>query len=259
MICFFFFFLDNAHMRIVMSRSQRKHTRWRKKLGTDIKAHQVTSWWWAWEIVGTRSASGCAIKMRASDSSILRWCYVLELYFQSSLALPWGKYSRCGEPEFHWSLHSTNGKWSHVSWWQLWSLERWFARQIIEVFLFFAQWWTVIHFSRFVKIHVGHSELFNDGICIGGWFSIHSRNLSLMTTVNHRPIFPALIPPSSILSRRSCAALSSVLDNVHTWDCSLANVPRDVLVLMFTLEIVLANILRDVSLLLNVAGCISMQ
>ena len=78
-----------------------------------------------------------------------------------------------------------------------------------------------------------------------------------MTTVNHFvnvcPIFPALISVSSVLSRRSCAALSSGLDNVHTWDCSLANVHRDVLVLMFTLEIVSANILRDVPVLLNVA------
>ena len=73
--------------------SHKKNTR----DGTDIKAHQVTSWWWAREIVGTRSASGCTIKMRASGRSILPWCYVLEFYFQSLLVVPWGDCSRCSE------------------------------------------------------------------------------------------------------------------------------------------------------------------
>ena len=65
--------------------------------GTDIKAHQVTSWWWARETVGTRSASGCATKMRASGRTILLWCCVLELYFQSSQAVPWGECSSWSE------------------------------------------------------------------------------------------------------------------------------------------------------------------
>ena len=60
-----------------------------------------------------------------------------------------------------------------------------FATQIIDVFFLFAQWWTVIHNPRFVKIHTRHSELFNDGTCTGGWFWTHSRNFSLMTTVNY--------------------------------------------------------------------------
>ena len=60
-----------------------------------------------------------------------------------------------------------------------------FATQIIEVFFLFAQWWTVIHNPRYVKIHIGRSEIFNDGTCTGGWFWIYSRNFSLMTTVNH--------------------------------------------------------------------------
>ena len=66
-----------------------------------------------------------------------------------------------------------------------------FATQIIEVFFFFAQWWTVIHNSRLVRIRKRHSELFNDGTCTGGWLWIHSRNFSLMTTVNH---FKMIVP-----------------------------------------------------------------
>ena len=60
-----------------------------------------------------------------------------------------------------------------------------FATQIIEVFFQFAQWWTVIHNPRFVKIHTRHSGIFNDGTCTGGWFWNHSRNFSLVTKVNH--------------------------------------------------------------------------
>ena len=45
--------------------------------------------------------------------------------------------------------------------------------------------WTVIHNSRFVRIHFRRSELFNDGTCAGGRFWIHSRNLPSVTTVNH--------------------------------------------------------------------------
>ena len=41
-----------------------------------------------------------------------------------------------------------------------------FAPQIIEVFFFFAQWWTVIHNSRLVRIRIRHSELFNDGLVL---------------------------------------------------------------------------------------------
>ena len=60
-----------------------------------------------------------------------------------------------------------------------------FATQIIEVFFLFAQWWTVIHNPRCVKIHTRHFGIFNDGTCTGGWFWNHSRNFSLVTTVNH--------------------------------------------------------------------------
>ena len=59
-----------------------------------------------------------------------------------------------------------------------------FATQIIEVLFLFAQWWNVIHNSRFVRIRIRRSEFFNDGTCAGGWFWIHSHNFSLMTTVN---------------------------------------------------------------------------
>ena len=60
-----------------------------------------------------------------------------------------------------------------------------FATQIIEVFFLFAQWWTVIHNPRLIRIQKRHSEMFDDGTCTGGWFWVHSRNFSLMTTVNH--------------------------------------------------------------------------
>ena len=60
-----------------------------------------------------------------------------------------------------------------------------FATQIIEVFFLFAQWWTVIHNSRLITIHPRRSEIFNDGTCAGGWFWIHARNFSLVTSVNH--------------------------------------------------------------------------
>ena len=79
-----------------------------------------------------------------------------------------------------------------------------FATQIIEVFFLFAQWWTAIHNPRLLKIHTRCSEIFNDGTCTGGWFWIHSRNFSLMTTVNHFV--------------NDCPNLN--FDNFHTWDCS---------------------------------------
>ena len=60
-----------------------------------------------------------------------------------------------------------------------------FATQMIEVFFLFAQWWTVIHNPRLIRIQIRHSKIFHDGTCAGGWFWIRSRNSSLMTTVNH--------------------------------------------------------------------------
>ena len=84
-----------------------------------------------------------------------------------------------------------------------------FATQIIRVFFLFAQWWTVIHNPQLLRIHVGHSGIFNDGTCSGGWFWIHSRNFSLMTTVNH--------------FANDCPTLN--FHNFHTWDCSREHSP----------------------------------
>ena len=121
-----------------------------------------------------------------------------------------------------------------------------FATQIIEVFFFFAQWWTVIHNSRLVRIRKRHSELFNDGTCTGGWFWIHSRNFSLMTTVNH---FVDDCPnlnflPSFLLHR------SSLEVRVQVFHLGL---------IISTLEIALATILRDVLVLFECGECPSMQ
>ena len=93
--------------------------------GTDIKAHQVTSWWWARENVGTWSASGCAIKDESewslNTSLMLRFGALFPELAGRSLRrmfpLLWAWW-------FHWLLQSTKCKWGHVSWWQLWSLER---------------------------------------------------------------------------------------------------------------------------------------
>ena len=74
-----------------------------------------------------------------------------------------------------------------------------------------------------------------DGTCTGGCFSIHSRNFSLVTNVNHFV--------------NDCTNLNFI---ISTHEIALANIHQDVLVLMSTLEIVLANILRDVLVLLNV-------
>ena len=133
-----------------------------------------------------------------------------------------------------------------------------FATQIIEVLVPFAQWWTVLHNSRLVKIHFSHSEIFNDCTCTGGWFWIHSRNISLMTTVNHfvngctnqnfLPLF--MLHRSPLEVRVQLLHLGLI---ISTLEIALTNIPRDVLVLMSTREIAPANILRDVLVLLNVA------
>ena len=134
-----------------------------------------------------------------------------------------------------------------------------FATQIIEVFFLFAQRWTVLHNPRLVKIHVEYSTILNDGICTGGWFWIHSRNFSLMTTVNYfvndcpnLNSLPLFLPYRSSLGVRVQLLHLSLI--ISTLEIALANIPWDVLVLMSTLEIVLPNILRDVFVLLNVAA-----
>ena len=106
-----------------------------------------------------------------------------------------------------------------------------FETLIIEVFFLLAQWWTVIHNRELVKIHTEHSAIFNDGTCTGEWFWIHSRNFSLMTTVNHfvndcpnlkfLPLFP--LRRSSLEVRVQILHLG--LKNVYTWACSCEHFP----------------------------------
>ena len=123
--------------------------------------------------------------------------------------------------------------------------------RLSKFFFLSAQWWTLIHNSRFVKIRIGHSGIFNDGTCTGRLFWIHSRNFSLVTTVNHfddgctklkfLPFF--LLHRSSLEVRVPLVHLGLI---ISTFEIALANIPRDVLVVMSTLEIALANIFRDV-------------
>ena len=121
-----------------------------------------------------------------------------------------------------------------------------FATQIIEVFFFFAQWWTVIHNSRLVRIRIRHSELFNDGTCTGGWFWIHSRNFSLMTTVNHFVDgCPNLNFLPSFLLHRSSLEVRAQLFHLG--------------LIISTLEIALATIHPDVLVLFECGECPSMQ
>ena len=89
-----------------------------------------------------------------------------------------------------------------------------FATQIIQVFFFFAQWWTVIQNSRhYENSKKKHFQIFNDGKCTGVWIWNHSRNFSLVTTVNRfvndSPNFNFL--PSFLLHRSSLPGMYSNL------------------------------------------------
>ena len=129
-----------------------------------------------------------------------------------------------------------------------------FATQIIEVFFLFAQWWTVIHNPRYVKIHKGRSEIFNDGTCTGSWFWIYSRKFSLMTTVKHfvnncpnLNCLPLFLLHRSPLEVRVQLLDGVLVENVFSQSTSAASEEFS------TLEIALANIHWDVLVLLNVA------
>ena len=95
-------------------------------------------------------------------------------------------------------------------------------------------------------------------VLAGGWFRMHSRNFSLVTTVNHFvndcPNLNLL--PSFLLHRSSLEVrvkLFYLRFVISTLEIALANIPLDVLVLKSTLAIVLANILRDALVLFDVA------
>ena len=74
----------------------------------------------------------------------------------------------------------------------------------------FAQWWTVIHNPRRIKIHVRHSGGCNDGT--QRWFWIRSCNFSLVTIANH---FVDNCTNSVFSVSRDVTHTF-----VHTWDCS---------------------------------------
>ena len=106
----------------------------------------------------------------------------------------------------------------------------WLGR-FAKVFFLFAQWWTIIHNPRFVKTQIRHSGIFNDGTCTGGWFWLHSRNISLMTTVNHfgndcpnlkfLPLFP--LHRSSLEVRVQLIHLGFI---ISTLEIALAKISR---------------------------------
>ena len=112
-----------------------------------------------------------------------------------------------------------------------------FATQMIEVFFLSAQWWTLIHNPRFVKLHIRHFGIFNDGTCTGGWFCIQSRDFSLVTTVNDfvnectnfNFLHTFLLHRSSLEVRVQLFHLGLI---ISTLEIALANIHRDVLVLL---------------------------
>ena len=92
-------------------------------------------------------------------------------------------------------------------------------------------------------MHVQYSKILNDGTCTGGWFRIHSRNIPLVRTVNH--------------CVNDCTHLNFI---ISTLDIVLANIHRDVLVLLSKLEIDCScDHSRVCSCTLRCGGCRSMQ
>ena len=91
-----------------------------------------------------------------------------------------------------------------------------FATHIIEVIFLFAQWWTVILYPRLIRIHFRHSEIFNDGTCTGGWFL---NSLSQLFIGDNPSTTSLMIVPIYIF----------IISNLEN---ALANILRDVLVLL---------------------------
>ena len=89
---------------------------------------------------------------------------------------------------------------------------------------------------RLIKIHVRHSGALNDGACTGG-FWIRSCNFSLVTTVNHfvndctNSVFSVFVPASSITTFMKFV-YSFCIWVISTHEIALANILRDVLVLL---------------------------
>ena len=130
-----------------------------------------------------------------------------------------------------------------------------FATQIIEMFFLAAQWLTVIHNPRFFK------KIYKTFRHIQWWYSAlenDSHNFSLMTTVDRfvndcthvKFLHSFLLHRSSLEIRVQLLHLGLM---ISTLEIALANVLRDVLVLMSTSDIVLENFLGNVLVLANVA------
>ena len=94
---------------------------------------------------------------------------------------------------------------------------------------------------RLIKIHVRHSGALNDGTCTGG-FWIRYCNFSLVTTVNHfvndctNSVFSVFVPASSITSFVKFV-YSFCIWVISTLEIALANIPRDVLVLLDLVDV----------------------